>query len=90
MFLLFDWISPVRRVTLDFMITRLFFLFPFADVFQAGLWSQRIQRMSDKLRSLVDSLLAFVLCSKAISSNAKYKNAWLNYKKWEKDNEGSN
>ena len=46
--------------------------------------------MYDKLKSLPYSLPAFVLCSKATSSNVKYKNAWLNWKKWEKDNLGFN
>ena len=46
--------------------------------------------MSNKLKGLDDSLTAFVLCSKATSSNVKYKNAWLIWKKWEKDNEGYN
>ena len=46
--------------------------------------------MSNKLKGLDDSLPALVLCSKATSSNVKYKNAWLIWKKWEKDNEGYN
>ena len=65
-------------------------MFVLIDVFQAGLWSERFQPMSDKLKSLADSLPAFVLCSKATSSNVKYKNVWLNWKKWEKDNLGFN
>ena len=68
----------------------LFYLFLHIDVFQAGLWSQRFQLLSNKLKGLADSLPTFVLCSKATSSNVKYKNAWLNWKKWEKDNVGYN
>ena len=92
MFSLFVWISPAKRVIFDFSITRmfLFYLFLHIDVFQAGLWSQRFQPLSNKLKGLADSLPAFVLCSKATSSNVKYKNAWLNWKKWEKDNVGYN
>ena len=91
MFSPLDWILPASRIRLDLMIACMFFFCLFLlDVFQAGLWSERLQPMTDKLKSLADSLPAFVLCSKATSSNVKYKNAWLNWKKWEKDNLGFN
>ena len=90
MFLPLDWILPASRIRLDLMIACMFFSFVLVDVFQAGLWSERFQPMFDKLKSLADSLPAFVLCSKVTSSNVKYKNAWLHWKKWEKVNLGFN
>ena len=70
-------------------ILRLFFWFNcflFLDVLQAGVWKHRQDLKSKKLKELADSLPAFVLCSRAVSTNVKYKNAWLNWKKWDKDN----
>ena len=64
--------------------------FLFLDVLQAGVWKHRQDLKSNKLKKLADSLPAFVLCSRAVSTNVKYKNAWLNWKKWEKDNLGVN
>jgi integrase len=45
---------------------------------------------SDKLKKLADSLPSFVLNARAQSTNVKYKNAWLCWKKWEKENVGCN
>ncbi|KAK2559189.1 hypothetical protein P5673_018325, partial [Acropora cervicornis] len=59
-------------------------------VLQAGVRKHRQDLKSNKLKELGDSLPAFVLCSRAVSTNVKYKNAWLNWKKYEKDNLGVN
>ena len=59
-------------------------------MFNAGVWTERRQLKSDKLKTLADSLPSFVLGSRAESTNVKYKNAWLSWKKWEKAIMGSN
>lgn len=73
--------------TVFLRILRLFFWFNcflFLDVLQAGVWKHKQDLKSKKLKELADSLPAFVLCSRAVSTNVKYKNAWLNWKKWGK------
>ena len=62
----------------------------FLDVLQAGVWKHSQDLKSNQLKELADSLPAFVLYSRTVSTNVKYKNAWLNWKKWEKDNLGVN
>lgn len=58
-------------------------------MFKAGIW-QETHLANDKLQKLADSLPSFVLHSKATSTNVKYKNAWLGWKKWERENVGFN
>ena len=66
----------LRQSSNDALVAPLLLIY-LIDLFQAGLWSQRIQPMCDKSKSLADSLPAFVL-SKAISSNVKCKSACEN------------
>lgn len=54
------------------------------------MWTCKSELKSDKLKRLADSLPNMMLSSKAASTNVKYKNAWLCWKKWEKDNVGVN
>ena len=58
----------------------------FLDVLQAGVRKHTQDLKSNNLKELADSLPAFALCSRAVSTNVKYKKAWLTWKKWEKDN----
>jgi len=69
------------------LFVQLFFIL---DVVQAGVWKHRQDLKSNKLKELGNSLPVSVLCSRAVSTNVKYKNAWLNQKKWGKDNLGVN
>ncbi|EDO32969.1 predicted protein [Nematostella vectensis] len=62
----------------------------YSDVFQAGVWSGKLNLKSDKLKKLAKSLPSYILSCRAASTNVKYKNAWLSWKKWEKQNLDSN
>ena len=90
------WIFPAHFeyfCTVFLRILCLFFWFNcflFLDVLQVGVWKHRQDLKSNKLKELADSLPAFVLSSRSVSTNVKYKNAWLNWTKWEKDNLGVN
>ena len=64
--------------------------FLFIDALQAGVWKHRQDLKSNKLKELGDSLPVFVLCSRAVSTNVKYKNTWLDWKKYDEDNLGVN
>lgn len=64
--------------------------FFFSDVFQGEFWSQRESFASPRLQELADSLPSFVLSSRATSTNVKYKNAWLSWRRWEKFHVGKN
>lgn len=46
--------------------------------------------VSHRLQELADSLPTFVLSARASSTNIKYKNAWLNWRRWEKLHVGKN
>lgn len=58
------------------------------DCFWYGIWKERENLESDKLKQLADTLPAFVLCSRAPSTNSEYEGAWLGWKKWEMVNTG--
>ena len=72
-------LSIFAQCSLGFFVLFFWFnYFLFLDVLQTGVWKHRQDLKSNKLKELADSLPAFVLCSRAVSTNVKYKNAWLN------------